>query len=245
MVGLSRIVATLVILAGSLAGGVHAGEPLPWETWRDLHRLAELPPGSQALLRSSHCPDGCRFDRHSAGDWRYIYIDGDEGVIFEESGAGAITRIWTTMGVSGHSVPLDPEIRVRVYIDGAEDPVIDVALPALFDGSMPPFVSPLAGDRPSSSGGNFSYVPIPYRDGCRIALFGAHDKKIWYQINFHRLADAEGVVSFTGEEDVSAFAELFSTQGRDPWPPGSGDSEIFSDGFESGDLAAWSATSPP
>ena len=97
---------------------------MPWETWEDLHRLAELHDGHQALLRSSRCPDGCRYDRHSAGDWRYLYIDGDEGVIFEETGAGAITRIWMTMG-EGLSVPLDPDIRLRVYVDGAARPVVD------------------------------------------------------------------------------------------------------------------------
>ncbi len=219
MASANRIV---FLLAAAILARSLAGESLPWETWRDLHLLAELPAGNQALLRSSHCPDGCRFDRHSAGDWRYIYVDGEEGVIFDEPGAGAITRIWMTMGVAGHSVPLDPEIRLRVYLDGAAVPVVDAALPALFDGSTPPFVPPLAGDRPSSSGGNFSYVPIPYRAGCRVALVGADDKRIWYQINFHRLADAEGVASFTGEEDLAAFVELLSTQGRDPWPAGSG-----------------------
>ncbi len=211
-------------LLGTVSADLHAGESqaLPWETWRDLRLLAELPAGSQALLRSSFCPDGCRFDRHSADDWRYLYVDGEEGVIFEESGAGAITRIWMTMGVAGQSVPLDPDIRLRVYLDGASDPVIDAAIPDFFDGSTPPFVAPLAGDRPSSSGGNFSYVPIPYRDGCRVALVGAHEKRIWYQINFSRLADAEGVATFTGEEDLSGLSALLSTQGSDPWPEGSG-----------------------
>ena len=218
---LSRRRSAVFLASGLLIAGPAFGQ-LPWETWYDLHRLAELPADSQALLRSSHCPDGCRFDRHSKGDWRYVYHDGEEGVIFEESGAGAITRIWMTMG-DGVSVPLDPSVRLRIYLDGAAAPVVDAALPAFFDGSTPPFVAPLAGDRPSSSGGNFSYVPIPYRDGCRVALVGADDKRIWYQINFHRLASADGVVSFTGNEDLSALAELLATQGQDPWPPDSGE----------------------
>ena len=215
---LAAAVLALNLPSRLLVGG---GEPLPWETWEDLHRLAELHDGHQALLRSSRCPDGCRYDRHSAGDWRYLYVEGDEGVIFEETGAGAITRIWMTIG-EGVSMPLDPEIRLRVYLDGAATPVVDAALPALFDGSTPPFVPPLVGHRLTSSGGNFSYVPISYRDGCRVALVGAHEKRIWYQINFHRLADAGGVESFTGEEDLSVLEDLLATQGQDPWPPGSG-----------------------
>lgn len=212
---------TILLLAASVAVPTAGAEAPPWQTWGDLHRLPEIHPGHQALLRSSYCPGGCRFDRHSAGDSRYLYVDGEEGVIFEEAGAGAISRIWMTMG-AGVSVPLDEEIRLRVYIDGAETPVVDLPIPALFDGSTPPFVPPLVGNRVTSSGGNFSYVPIPYRDGCRVALVGADEKRIWFQINFHRLADAEGVASFTGAEDLSALADLLSRPGRDPWPPASG-----------------------
>ncbi|MCP3962001.1 MAG: DUF2961 domain-containing protein [bacterium] len=211
-----------LLLLGSLvsASAIHAQAP-PWETWQDLRRLSELHPGHQALLRSSHCPDGCRFDRHSAGDWRYVYVDGEEGVIFEEAGAGAITRIWMTTG-SGISEPLDPAIQLRVYVDGAAEPVVDIPLPALFDGSTPPFEPPLVGDRLTSSGGFFSYVPIPYREGCRVVLVGADDKKLWFQINFQRLSEAGEVQTFTGMEDLSAFADRLSNRGQDPWPAGSG-----------------------
>ncbi len=216
------------IAIGSVIGAVAlwtssmlVAEPLPWETWRDLHRLSELYPQDQVLLRSSHCPDGCRFDRHSDGDWRYIEVDGEEGTIFEQSGSGAITRLWMTMG-AGVSQPLDPDIRLRIYIDGASAPVVDLPIPEIFDGSTSPFIPPLVGNRLISSGGNFSYVPIPYREGCRVTLVGAHEKRIWYQIHFHRLAENEGVVSFTGNEDLSPLADLLSSHGQDPWPPGSG-----------------------
>ncbi len=194
-----------------------ANEVLPWEIWEDLHRLPELHPGNQVLLRGSHCPTGCRFDRHSADDWRYIYVDGEEGVIFEEAGAGAITRIWMTMG-AGVSVPLNPDVRLRVYVDGEESPVVDLPLPDLFSGSSPPFLPPLVGQRLDSSGGNFSYVPIAYRDGCRVSLVGADKERIWFQFTFHRL-DAPGqVVSFTGSEDLSAWTSLLAIQGTSPWP---------------------------
>ena len=198
-----------------------AAEPLPWEVWLDLSQLPVLHRQEQVLLRGSHCPDGCRFDRHSEGDWRYLDVDGDEGTIFEESGAGAITRLWMTMG-AGISEPLDPDIRLRIYVDGASTPVVDLPIPELFDGSHPPFVPPLVGGRLISSGGNFSYVPIPYRRGCRVTLVGAHTKRIWFQIHFHRRAEAEGVVSFTGAEDLSGLSDLLSSHGQDPWPPGSG-----------------------
>jgi len=97
-----------------------AAQP-PWEIWNDLHRLADLSSSGQVLLRSSHCPSGCRFDRHSAGDGRYLRLEDGEGVIFDEPGPGAIVRIWMTMGSDGSSLPLASDVTMRIYLDGASE----------------------------------------------------------------------------------------------------------------------------
>ncbi len=191
--------------------------PPPWEVWHDLASLAHLELGDQVFLRSSHCPDGCRFDRHSPGDWRYIRVVGDEGVIFEDTGPGAITRIWMTMG-DGISQDLDPSISIRITIDGSPTPVIDMPLPELFSGTVQPFEAPLVGNRHVSSGGNYCYVPIAYRSGCRVSLIGAEDKRVWFQITSHRLDAVDRVTSFNGSEDLSAWTALLSQPGSDPWP---------------------------
>jgi hypothetical protein len=209
----------LAFFASSVAVAPEASaQPLPWEVWADLSRLAEITAGDRGLLRSSHCLSGCAYDRHSPGDWRYIRIDGGEGVVFEETGPGAITRIWMTMG-PGFSEPLDPSIRVRIYIDEAPVPVVDLPLPDLFSGTTAPFLPPLVATRKQSSGGNVSYVPIPYRTGCRVSLVGADEKTVWFQFSSRRLASADGVTSFTGAEDLAAWAALLKAPGRDPWPP--------------------------
>jgi hypothetical protein len=200
---------------GQVAGPA-ASRP-PWEAWLDPRELPRLPPGDQVLLRSSHCPDGCRFDRTSDGDTRFLRIEGGEAVIFEEAGAGAVVRIWMTQG-SGVSVPLQPAIRIRVRLDGESVPRIDLPLPALFDGSTPPFTPPLVFDRTRSSGGNVSYVPIPYRGGCKISLVGAERERLWFQFTFHRLAQAGAVATFTGQEDLSATRSILGRSGGDPWP---------------------------
>jgi hypothetical protein len=206
-------------LAGALAiAAPAAAAPLPWEWWRDLSQLSHLVDGDQVLLRSSHCPSQCRFDRTSAGDTRFLRVADGEAVIFDEPGAGAITRIWMTMGDGGGSTPLDPTVRIRIRVDGESAPRVDLPLPELFDGTHPPFVPPLALDLFASSGGNVSYVPIPYRRGCTVSLVGAEGARIWYQIGFHRLASAGGVTSFRGDEDLSALTRMLDTAGRDPWP---------------------------
>jgi len=207
----------LYLLGALLAAAPAAGATLPWEYWKDLLSIARLSSGDQVLLRSSHCPTGCRFDRTSEGDPRFLRVAGDEAVIFDEPGAGAITRLWMTMG-PGVSEPLDPAIRLRVRLDGEAAPRIDLPLPDLFRGDVPPFLSPLVADRLASSGGNVSYVPIPYRQGCVVSLVGALHARIWYQITFHRLARGNQVATFTGTENLQPLRALLSAPGADPWP---------------------------
>lgn len=192
--------------------------PLPWEIWRDLRSLAVIDPSDRVAMRSSHCPTGCWSDKHAPDDPRFLRMIGDEGVIFEESGPGAITRIWMTSG-DAVSAPLDPEVRIRFYFDGEAAPRIDLPLPDLFSGAAAPFTPPLTGDRLVSSGGYFSYVPIPYGRSCVVTLTGAEKLRLWFQLNFHRLPGGRTVTTYTGTEDLAAWRTLLSTEpGADPWP---------------------------
>jgi len=194
-------------------------DPLPWEIWTDLGEIARLRLDHQVVMRSSRCPDGCAYDRHSDGDGRFIRTVGDEGVIFELEGAGAITRMWMTQGEGGISHSLDENIRLRLTIDGEAGPVIDLPLPDVF-GAVAPFTPPLAVDRLDSSGGNISYVPLAFREGCRLSLVGAETARIWFQITGHRLASPDGITSFTGDEDLSEWRALLASPGADPWAGG-------------------------
>ncbi len=190
----------------------------PWEFWTDLRRVSVVPQDGRTLLRSSHCPSGCRKDRHSAGDERYLRRDGKEGVIFEEAGPGAITRIWmTTSAGTGVSAAIDPRIRLRIYFDGEATARIDLPLAELFSGNSAPFTAPLVGDRLSSSGGYFSYLPLVYQDGCRVTLEGADKTNLWFQFSFHRLRSDRVLATFAGDEDLSRLRQLMATPGADPW----------------------------
>lgn len=217
----SRAIACMVVvLVGLPAWADDPSEPLPWEIWNDLGEIARLRLDHQVVMRSSRCPDGCAYDRHSDGDERYIRAIGDEGVIFELEGAGAITRLWMTQGDGGISHPLDGNIHLRLTLDGAAEPVFDLPLPEVF-GATAPFTPPLAVDRLVSSGGNNSVVPIAFRDGCRLSLVGADEERIWFQVTGHRLASADGVTTFTGTEDLTAWRSLLNSPGTDPWVDGS------------------------
>jgi hypothetical protein len=202
-----------LLLAGALTAPVATP---PWDVAGDLARLAVATPGQQVLLRSSHCLSGCRYDRSEGGDTRFLRVEGDEQVVFEEAGAGAIVRIWMTHAL-GAGLPPDPGLRLRVRFDGEARPRIDLPLTAIFDGSTPPFVPPLVGDREASSGGHFSYVPLPFRRGCKVSLTGAADVRLWFQFAFHRLASPAAVRTWGGDEPLEPLRALLAADGGDPW----------------------------
>lgn len=188
-----------------------------WEWWRDLGSISSVPASGRVVMQSSHCPTGCEHDRHASGDSRFIRTNHQgEGVIFSAEGAGAVTRIWMVMG-DGVSEPLDPSIRLRVRIDGSRRPVVDLPLPEVFDGSTAPFLAPMVAGPVVSGGGNVSYVPIGFSDGCEISLVGADDSKIWFQVAARLEKDPSFVRSFTGREDLSELRFALQRVGSDPW----------------------------
>jgi len=186
------------------------------ENGLNIKLMAQINSNTQSLLRSSYCPYNCRFDRTSSGDTRFLRMEGEEAVIFEELNPGAISRIWMTSGIMGNSVDLDENVRIKFYFDGEPMPRIDVPLPQLFDNSSAPFVSPLVANRLVSSGGNISYVPIAYSNSLKISLTNAVDYKLWYQFNFHRLTQAKKVESFDFQQNFSDLADLLNQSG-DVW----------------------------
>jgi len=215
---------------------IAAASGLPWEIWESSSHLATIAPADVVLERSSHCLDGCRYDRSNRGPedpaanpypLRWLYREGDEAVVFDERGPGAVTRFWMTTGF-GTASCIDPAIRVRFYVDGAPTPTLDLPLAALFDGSTPPFTPPLVADRDASSGGFVSDVPIAYASALRIALVGADDggtnpctgndeRLLWFQLQHHRVAPGTAVTSFAPGDDFPAWRAFLAHAGDDPW----------------------------
>ncbi|HZR16531.1 MAG TPA: glycoside hydrolase family 172 protein [Verrucomicrobiae bacterium] len=132
----------------------------------DLEYLATLPaPGDQCAQWSSYD----RKSRYDAATDRYLNWDangdgngiirreGDKEVMAEMEGPGCIWRTWSAMPQEGH---------VRIYLDGAAEPVIDLPFKGYFDGKNEPFTRKTLVHTVARGWNN--YTPIPYQKSCKI-----------------------------------------------------------------------------
>jgi hypothetical protein len=87
----------------------------------------------------------------------YIRKEGGSLVLAEMEGPGCIWRIWSADPRDSH---------VRVYIDGADKPVVDLPFRGYFDRSHAPFTIPSLVHTLARGWNN--YTPIPYAKSCKI-----------------------------------------------------------------------------
>lgn len=164
-----RLLATLLLMA-CLAPTSRAGERLTYldlvKRVTDLEALAVLPvPGEKCQQWSSYD----RASKYDEATGKYVRWDanGDGGgiirregeyqVFAEMEGPGVIWRIWSAAADKGH---------VKIFLDGAAEPVVDLPFHKYFDGTEPPFQGK-ALCHVLARGWN-CYVPIPFRKSCKI-----------------------------------------------------------------------------
>lgn len=172
----------------------------------DVRLLAEPPlPGE----RSGSMTSGDRASRFDGAtrkyvDWRanadgkgFIRKEGDGGdiVAFEQEGPGVIWRIWSAKPENG---------AVRIFIDGADKPVLDLPFRQLFDNTKGPFPFPELVR--NMAGGWNCFVPIPYQKSCRIVLAKGWGE--YFQFHYSRFADGTVIPSFTGSLDPRELRTL-------------------------------------
>ncbi len=132
----------------------------------DLEYLATLPaPGEQGAQWSSY-DRRSRYDEATGKyvDWDangdgsgIIRKEGDQLVLAEMEGPGCIWRIWSAQPKDG---------RVRIYLDGASEPAVDLPFVGYFDRNNAPFTRPALVHTVARGWNN--YTPIPYQKSCRI-----------------------------------------------------------------------------
>ena len=160
--------------------------------------LATVPePGDQCAQWSS-------FDRKSlydAATGKYIDWDangdgdgiirkeGDKLVLAEMQGPGCIWRIWSAAPKDGH---------VRIYLDGASEPAVDLPFVGYFDGKNEPFTRSAIVHTVSMGWNN--YTPIPYQKSCKVVA--ERGWGLYYHFDYETFPPGTQVPTF--KRDLSA-----------------------------------------
>lgn len=132
----------------------------------DMEQLAVLPqPGEKTAQWSSYD----RASKYDASSGKYLGWDangdgdgiirkeGDQQVMAEMEGPGCIWRIWSADAQAG---------RVRIYLDGAAEPAVDLQFSEYFNRKHAPFTRPALVHMTARGFNN--YTPIPYQKSCKI-----------------------------------------------------------------------------
>lgn len=132
----------------------------------DLEGLARLPEVGERCAQWSSYDRASRYDAatrkyvgwdaNGDGDG-FIRKEGEQFVFAEMAGPGCIWRIWSAAPKDGH---------VRIYLDGASEPVVDLPFMGYFDGKHEPFTRSALVHTVAMGWNN--YTPIPYQKSCKI-----------------------------------------------------------------------------
>ncbi|MBM4017830.1 MAG: DUF2961 domain-containing protein [Planctomycetes bacterium] len=185
----------------------------------DLERLAVLPPPGSTCAQWSSYDRASKFDEAAGKYVRWdangdgtgiIRREGDLEVMAEMEGPGCIWRIWSARAEAGH---------VKIYLDGAAEPAVDLPFAGYFDCKNEPFVYPSLVHMTAKGINN--YVPIPYARSCKVVA-----EKGWgryFQFVYETFPKGTAVPTFSralsaGETAALKAADgiLSGRQGQDP-----------------------------
>jgi hypothetical protein len=141
-----------------------------------IHRLTDLVHLAFMPAPGETCAQWSSWDRKSQYDeasGRYVGWDangdnngiirreGNEQVLAEMKGPGVIWRIWSAKPEQGH---------VKIYLDGAPEPAVDLPFIGYFNRQNEPFTYPALVHE--TARGQNCYIPIPYQESCKITAVG-------------------------------------------------------------------------
>ena len=139
-----------------------------------INRLTDMEAPAVLPAEGEQCAQWSSYDRSSVYDaetGKYIKWDangdgggimrreGESSVVAEMEGPGCIWRTWSAKAAEGH---------VRIYLDGASEPAVDLPFDGYFNRKEAPFIYPSLVHTAAS--GRNCYVPIPYQKSCKIVM---------------------------------------------------------------------------
>ena len=133
----------------------------------DLEHLATLPQPGEKTAQWSSYDRASKYDEQTGKYVRWDANGDGNGIIRKEDGKlvlaemdgpGCIWRIWSATPKQGH---------LRIYLDGASEPAVDLPFTGYFDCKNAPFTRPALVHTTAANGWN-NYTPIPYQKSCKI-----------------------------------------------------------------------------
>lgn len=227
---MKRAVLTLTMALAALllwTGATAAQETLTYadlvKRLVDMERLAVLPADGETCKQWSSWDRASKYDaeRNKYVAWDangdgggIIRREGDLSVMAEMEGPGCIWRTWSAAAKDG---------RVKIYLDGQEQPVVDLPFKNYFSGDTAPFNYPMLSydlNKLGASGQNL-YYPIPYQKSCKI--LAEKDWGAYYQFVYTTYPKGTKLPTFSAAlaaENADALAKanafLKDKQGTDP-----------------------------
>ena len=190
-------VLVLLIVCGSAMAGQTYTYPDIVKMLTDMERLSVLPVQGEACAQFSSYDRSSKYDEKTNS---YIGWDanGDNGGMVREDsrgkwmadiqGPGCIWRIWSAKPGEGH---------VKIFLDGANEPAVDLPFKGYFNLENEPFSYPsLVHD--AASGKN-CYVPIPFNKSCQVIADSGWPDKGWgefYHITYSKFPAGTTVPTF-------------------------------------------------
>ena len=132
----------------------------------DMQRPATIPASGELCKQWSSYDRRSKYDEKTGKyiDWEangdgdgYIRKENGKLVMAEMTGPGCIWRFWTATAKKGH---------IRIYLDGAAEPAVDLPCEDYFNGTQEPFNRPQLVH--TVANGKNSYIPIPFQKSCKI-----------------------------------------------------------------------------
>ena len=195
----------------------------------DLEHLAVVPAAGEKTALASSYDRSSQYDAAhdkylnwsaNGDDYAVLRKEGDKSVLADIKGPGCIWRMWAAKTMAGH---------VKIYLDGATTPTVDLPYYGYFDGKNAPFTRPnlvyTTGDQKlvngdPYAGGRNNYTPVPFQKSCKIVAdpgYGAY-----FQYTYSTFPEGTVVPTFTlplSAEDNAALDQadkILGQCGADP-----------------------------
>ena len=184
----------------------------------DLEHLATLPAPDEKCQQWSSYDRGSKYDEAS-GKYVGWFANGDGGgiirkegdlqVFAEMEGPGVIWRIWSALANEG---------RVKIYLDGAAEPVVDLPFIGYFNRENEPFTREALVHM--TARGQNCYVPIPFQKSCKIV--GERDWGSYFHFTYATYLKGTVLPTFKRQlsqaesEALDKAAQILAQRGFDP-----------------------------